>query len=408
MTSELGKRIAFTIGALLVYRLGTYIPLPGIDPSVWAQIFRAQAGTVLGPFNLVSGGGIHRLAIFGLDILPYISAALIVQLISIVSQKLGALKEQGERGRQTINRRTRYLAVLIAAIQAYGVAGALESVCGLVANPGWFFILSTVVTLTGGTMVLVWLSEQITLRGIGNGIALLLLAGIMTQLPEAIARTLELERRGLLSSRFIVGSLAIMIVATGFVVLMERARRLLPIDYAERQIGMRMIEARSSNLSLKLIAAGIVPIILASWLLIVVSAFAYIAAGRSPGWLITLASGLERGRPPYLVVYTVLIILCALAYAAVVLDPEKAAENLTKHRGSIPGVAPGEAAAEHLDHVLSRTTVIGAVYLVLVCLIPEILISYAEMPFYFGGAALLIVVCTILDIDAQVKVTRIE
>jgi preprotein translocase subunit SecY len=297
---------------------------------------------------------------------------------------------------------------LIAAIQAFGVAGALESVSGLVANPSWLFVLSTVVTLTGGTMALVWLSEQITLRGIGNGIALLLLAGIMTQLPEAIARTLELERRGLLSSRFIVGLLAIMIVATGFVVLMERARRLLPIDYAARQIGMRMIEARSSNLSLKLNAAGIIPIILTSWLLIVLSAFAYIAAGRSPAWLITLASGLEHGRPPYLVVYTVLIILCALAYTAVVLDPEKAAENLTKHGGSIPGIAPGEAAAEHLDHVLSRTTVIGAVYLVLVCLIPEILISYAEVPFYFGGAALLIVVCTILDIDAQVKITRIE
>lgn len=401
MTSELKRRIAFTLGALLVYRLGLFIPLPGIDLSVWTQIFRAQSGGVLG--NLFWGGGLHRLAIFALNIMPYISAAVILQLATIISRKFAALKKQGERGRQIIDRRTRYLTVLLAALQASAVAVALEGVAGLVAYPAWLFVMSTVITLTGGTMSLVWLSEQISLRGIGNGVALILVAGIVTELPGTIAGTLELGRQGLLSGSLLVALLMMVVAVTGFIALMQRAQRRFLIQYPERRVGPHMIEGRSSYLTLRLNTAGVIPVVLASWLLLVPIAFAIFSAGQGPGWLTTIATRLEHGRPLYLILYAILIVLCTFFYTAFVFDPEETAESLKGRGGFIQGIEPGEATAEHIDYVVSRTAVIGSAYLALVCLIPEVLISSAAVPFYFGGTSLLIVVSTILDLEAQIQ-----
>jgi preprotein translocase subunit SecY len=394
VTRELFQRIAFTLGALLLYRLGTYIPLPGIDPNIWEQIFQTQRGAALGWLNLTSGGSIHRLAIFALNIVPYVAAAIILQLAMIVSRRLRALRKLGEHGRRVMERYTLSLAALLAAFQAYGIASALEGVRGVVANPGWLFLLSTVITLTGGTLLLAWLSQQITLRGIGNGIALVLFAGIVTELPADVARTLELSRQGVLSSNALPTFMVIVVVVTAFIVLMERARRQIPIRFAARE-GARLRESRS-DLSLKLNSAGVIPVILASWFLVVPVALTYFAGGQRPTWL-------EQGHLLYLIVYGTLIVLCAFLYTAFVLDPEAAAETLKQHGGAIPGIEPGEATAAHLDSIVSRSTVIGAFYLALVCLLPAILTGYAAVPFYFGGPSLLIVVCTILDLDAQVR-----
>jgi preprotein translocase subunit SecY len=402
---ELTRRVAVTLGALLVYRLGVHVPLPGIDPSVWTAIFRARAGSAAGPFALLAGGG-ARFGILALDIMPYISAAIILQVAAIVSRRVRALKNQGERGRRIINRRTLYLTALLAALQAYGIAGALAGVPNVVANPGWPFVISTVATLTGGTLFLAWLCEQITLRGIGNGIALILLTGIVAELPRATAGTLELGRQGALSNNLLIALTAMIVAATGFIVLMERARRRLAIHYPGRQVGDRTIAGRSSYLPVKLNAAGVVPVVLASWLMVVLTAVATMAAGQGPGWPTSIAAQLQHGRPLSMILNAVFIVLCVYFYTAFVLDPDETAENLKKHGGSIAAIEPGAATAEHVDYVVSRTTAIGAAYLALVCLIPDMLIYFAAVPFYFGGPSLLIVVCAILDLDLQVRGER--
>jgi preprotein translocase subunit SecY len=398
MTEGLGRRIALTLGALLLYRLGTYIPLPGIDPTVWDQVFQSQRGGILGSLDLLSGGGIHRLAIFALGIMPYVSAAIILQLAMIVSRRLRGLAREGERGRAVIERRTRYLAVALALIQAYGVAVGLEGVPGLVGYPGSLFILSTVVTLAGGTLFLIWLSSQITLRGIGNGVAVLLFVGLVTQLPATIAQTLELGRQGLLPSNALPALVLIVVAVTGFIVVMERARRRIPIQYAPRQ-GAEHVPQGQSDLSVKLNAAGVIPVTLASLVLTLTVVGANILGGQTPAWL-------GSGRPFYLILYAALIILFAFLYTAFVLDPEAAAESLKQLGGTIPGVEPGEATAAHLDQAISRTTLIGSAYLALVCLLPQIVIHVAAVPFYFGGPPLLIVVCTAVDLMAQVQGVR--
>jgi preprotein translocase subunit SecY len=400
---ELKKRIYFTVGALLVYRLGTYIPLPGIDPSAWEQAFKTQSGGILGMFNMFSGGAIHRMTIFALTIMPYISASIIIQLMTTVSPTLEALKKEGEQGRKIMNQYTRYLTVGLAMVQAYGISIGLEGYGHTVSDPGWFFRISTVITLTGGTIFLMWLGEQITARGIGNGISLIILSGIVAELPTALASTFELGRQGALSTGLILVVLVMAVVVIAFIVFMERAQRRLLIQYPKRQVGNRMFEGQSSHLPLKLNTSGVIPPIFASSLLLLPTTVANFNSGQGPEWLTLITTQLGHGRPLFLALYIGLIVFFAFFYTAIVFNPTETADNLKKHGGFIPGIRPGERTAEHIDDVLSRITVIGAGYLALVCLIPEILISYSAVPFYFGGTSLLIVVSVTMDTVAQIQ-----
>jgi preprotein translocase subunit SecY len=402
--TELKQRIWFTLGALLVYRLGTYIPLPGIDPSAWDQIFRTQAGGILGMFNMFAGGGINRMAIFALNIMPYISASIIIQLMTTVSPTLENLKKEGESGRKIMNQYTRYLTVLLAAVQAYFISVGLESAGNVVADPGMFFRISTTITLTGGTIFLMWLGEQITSRGIGNGISLIILAGIVAELPRALVGMFELGRQGALSTGLILIIFVMAIAVIGFIVFMERAQRRLLIQYPKRQVGNRMFEGQSSHLPLKLNTSGVIPPIFASSLLLLPTTItSFNTTSGGPEWLSIITTQLGHGRPLFLVLYVGLIIFFAFFYTAIVFNPTETADNLKKHGGFVPGIRPGERTAEYIDYVLSRITVIGAAYLAIVCLIPEILISYAAVPFYFGGTSLLIVVSVTMDTVAQVQ-----
>jgi preprotein translocase subunit SecY len=400
---ELKKRIWFTVGALLVYRLGTYIPLPGIDPNIWDQVFQSQAGGILGMFNMFAGGGIHRMAIFALNIMPYISASIIIQLMTTVSPTLEQLKKEGEQGRKTMNQYTRYLTVLLAAFQSYGIAIGLEGSGNVVTNPGPLFLISTVITLTGGTIFLMWLGEQVTARGIGNGTSLIIMSGIVAQLPSAIAQTLELGRQGALSTMLILAIVVMVVAVISFIVFIERAQRRLLIQYPKRQVGNRMFEGQSSHLPLKLNTSGVIPPIFASSLLLLPATVANFNAGSGPDWFITITSQLGHGRPAFLILYIGLIVFFAFFYTAIVFNPTETAENLKKHGGFIPGIRPGERTAEYIDYVLSRITVIGAAYLALVCLLPEILTYYQPGLFYFGGTSLLIVVSVTMDTVAQIQ-----
>ena len=404
---ELKKRIYFTVGALLVYRLGTYIPLPGIDPAAWEQIFQTQAGGILGMFNMFSGGGIHRMAIFALNIMPYISASIIIQLMTTVSSTLETLKKEGEQGRKTINQYTRYLTVVLAAFQAYGISIGLEGTGSVVSDPGWFFRISTLITLTGGTMFLMWLGEQITSRGIGNGISLIILSGIVAQVPSALAGMLELGRQGALSTPVILIVIVMAVAVIAFIVFVERAQRRLLIQYPKRQVGNQMFEGQSSHLPLKLNTSGVIPPIFASSLLLLPTTVANLntvgGAGSHSEILLWITTHLGHGTPLFMMCYIGLIIFFAFFYTAIVFNPTDTADNLKKHGGFIPGIRPGERTAEYIDYVLSRITVVGAGYLAIVCLIPELLINYMGVPFYFGGTSLLIVVSVTLDTVAQIQ-----
>jgi preprotein translocase subunit SecY len=401
---ELKKRIWFTLGALIVYRLGTYIPLPGINPQALAQVFQQQQAGILGLFNMFSGGAVGRMAIFALNIMPYISASIIVQIMTAVVPRLEQLKKEGEQGRKIINQYTRYGTVLLATVQAYGIAVGLESAQGVVHDAGMFFRLTAVVTLVGGTMFMMWLGEQITARGIGNGISLIIFAGIVAELPAALAGTLELGRQGALSTAIILAVLVLAVVVIAFVVFMERAQRRLLIQYPKRQVSTnRVAGGESSHLPLKVNTAGVIPPIFASSLLLMPTTVAGFASAGGPGWLTTLTAYIGHGQPLYMALYVALIVFFCFFYTAIVFNPQETAENLKKYGGFIPGIRPGEKTAEYIDHVLTRITVIGAAYIALVCLIPEILISYAAVPFYFGGTSLLIVVSVTMDTVAQVQ-----
>ncbi len=404
---ELKKRIYFTVGALLVYRLGTYIPLPGIDPAAWEQIFQTQAGGILGMFNMFSGGGIHRMAIFALNIMPYISASIIIQLMTTVSSTLEALKKEGEQGRKTINQYTRYLTVVLAAFQAYGIAIGLEGTGSVVTDPGWFFRISTVITLSGGTIFLMWLGEQVTSRGIGNGISLIILSGIVAQVPSALAGMLELGRQGALSTPVILIVIVMAVAVIAFIVFVERAQRRLLIQYPKRQVGNQMFEGQSSHLPLKLNTSGVIPPIFASSLLLLPTTVANLnttgSGGSQSEWLLWITTHLGHGTPLFMAFYIGLIIFFAFFYTAIVFNPTDTADNLKKHGGFIPGIRPGERTAEYIDYVLSRITVVGAGYLAIVCLLPELLINYLGVPFYFGGTSLLIVVSVTMDTVAQIQ-----
>jgi preprotein translocase subunit SecY len=402
MSSGLGRRIGFTIGALLVFRLGTFVSIPGIDPLAWQQLFRQQAGGILGAMDGLAGGAIGRMSIFALSLVPFVTASLLLQLASIVSARLRALPKRGESGRRRLDAYTLALTIIMAAFQAFGIAIALEGAGNVVTEPGTTFLLTTTLTLTGGVIFLVWLAGRITARGVGNGIALILAVGIVAELPTALVGMLELGRRGVLSPNFMLGLCALALALTALIVHMELARRQLQVTF-RRQAGARTIEGRS-QLRLKLNNAGMVPTILASWLLLLPVLAANLGLGF-PSWIM---AHLTHGRLVFMVLYGPAIVLCVFFYTAYLLNPDEIAEDLRKHGGVIAGVEPGEATASHIDHVVSRASMMGAVYLAFVYLIPEILIANWSVPFYLGGTSLLIVVCAILDVKGQLERPRRE
>lgn len=400
---ELKKRIWFTLGALLVYRLGTYIPMPGINPEAFAQAFNQAQSGIIGMFNMFAGGAVERMAIFALGIMPYISASIIMQLMTTVVPSLEQLKKEGEQGRKVINQYTRYGTVILAAFQAYGIAVGLEGAANVVTDPGWFFRASTVITLVGGTMFLMWLGEQITSRGIGNGISLIIFAGIVAGLPSAIVQTLELGRQGSLATGIILAVILLAVVVIALIVFMERAQRRLLIQYPKRQMGNRMFEGNTSFLPLKLNTAGVIPPIFASSLLLVPATISGFNAGGGNEWLTTITALLGHGQPLFMVFYAAMIIFFCFFYTAIVFNPSDTADNLKKHGGFIPGIRPGERTAQYIDYVLTRITVVGAIYITIVCLLPEFLISATGVPFYFGGTSLLIVVSVTMDTVSQIQ-----
>jgi preprotein translocase subunit SecY len=403
MSSGLGRRIAITNGALLLFRLGTYTPVPGIDSAVWDSLFRQQAGGILGALDPLAGGAIARLSVLALSILPFLSAALLLQLASIVLPALRALPRSGEKGRRRLDVYTLVLTIILAAFQAAGIAFALESIGNIVAEPGMMFRVTTILTMTGGVVVLVWLAGLITARGIGNGIALILAVGIVAELPATLASVLDLVRRGVVSPELVLGVSLLAIALVGMVVHLELARRRIEVRFSGRRVGARAIEGRS-YLRLKLNNAGIVPAILAAWLM-PLPIMAVSAGLELPDWLV---GQLVNGRPLFMVLYALAIVACVFFYTAFVLNPDDLAEDLRKHGGVIPGVAPGELTARHVDHVVSRVTAMGAGYLAFICLIPEIVLSRWPGLVYLGGTSLLIVVCAILDLKAQFDQARYD
>ncbi|HEY1504341.1 MAG TPA: preprotein translocase subunit SecY [Stellaceae bacterium] len=399
--TDLKNRIWFTLGALVIYRLGTYIPLPGIDSATLQQLMSQNAGGILGMVDMFSGGALGRMTIFALNIMPYISSSIIVQLMTAVSPQLEALKKEGEAGRKKLNQYTRYGTVLLAAVQAYGIAVGIEGLPGAVTDPGIFFRFTSVVTLTGGTVFLMWLGEQITARGVGNGISLIIFSGIVARLPSALAGFLELGRTGAISTFFIMLFLIGAIVVITFIVFMERAQRRILVQYPKRQVGNRMYGGEASHLPLKLNTSGVIPPIFASSLLLLPATVASFSQNQT-GWLAEVGAFLGRGHPVYLALYVALIIFFTFFYTAVVFNPVETADNLRKYGGFVPGIRPGKNTADHLDYVLTRLTVVGAIYLSAVCVLPEWLLTAYSLPFYFGGTSLLIVVSVTMDTVAQI------
>jgi preprotein translocase subunit SecY len=405
MMPELAKRIAFTLGALLIFRLGTNIPLPGLDLAV---LFNQNHSGLPRMANTASSVAIAPLSIFALGIFPYITAAIVIQLIALVSSRFNAIAKRGAAGRRVMARYTLGLTIFLTALQAFGIARGLESASNLVSQSGGIFLLSTTVTLVGGTIFLIWLSEQITVRGVGNGLALILSVGIVMQFAAETAKTIELGWRGALSggNLLVIAALAVGFIA--FIVFVERARRYVPLEFAGRQVGDRAIPPVRSYLSLKLNGAGLIPAVVAPWFVYLPLTVAGPLFGSewlrsNQGWLAATLKHMLPGQPAHMI-YTVLaVIILALIYTAFVVDPENAADSLKRNGAVIPGIAPGEATAEHLDRVVSYTTFAGAPYLVAVLLIPEALIAYANVPYYFAGASALILVCAVLDIEAQVR-----
>ena len=405
---ELKKRLWFTVFALIVFRLGTFIPLPGIDPHVLSDIFSRNSGGILGMFNMFAGGALERMTIFALNIMPYISASIIIQLGQSVVPSLAALKKEGEAGHRKVTQMTRYLTVLITVVQGYGIAVGLESMTGsagisAVVNPGFVFKFTTIVSLVGGTMFIVWLGEQITSRGVGNGSSLIITVGIIANIPSALAQTFELGRVGSMSLG-VIAMLVIMALALIYViVLVERAQRKIVVQYPKRQMGMRMTAAESSHLPLKINPTGVIPPIFASSLLLLPITVANLMSENGPAWVQTLSQMLGHGQPLYLALYAFLIAFFAFFYTAVVFNPEETAENLKKYGGFIAGIRPGKNTAEYLDYVITRLTVLGAFYLVALCILPEILISKLSVPFVLGGTTLLIVVQVTMDFVGQLQ-----
>ncbi|MCI3179351.1 preprotein translocase subunit SecY [Caulobacter sp. CCUG 60055] len=406
---ELHKRIWFTLIALIVYRLGAYIPIPGIDAIAFAQAFEGQSKGILGMFNMFSGGAVQRMAVFSLNVMPYISASIIVQLLGTVYPPWEKLrKEGGEAGRKTLNQYTRYLTVVLAVVQSAAIAIGLQNSPGLVLNPGVFFVASTIVTLTGGTMFLMWLGEQITSRGVGNGVSLIIFAGIVARLPTAIWQALTLTQNGSMSGFSLFAIAVIAIVVVFAIVFMERSQRRLLVQYPKRQMGNRMIGGETSFLPLKINTAGVIPPIFASSLLLLpATAMGFLSQANLPQWAQWLPGAvgqLQHGRPAFMFFYAFLIIFFSFFYTSIVFNPDETAENLRKYGGFMPGIRPGKRTAEYLDFVLTRLTVIGAAYITAVCILPEALMGYLNSTqFYLGGTSILIVVSVTMDTVAQIQ-----
>lgn len=405
---DLKKRIWFTLAALVVYRFGTYIPLPGINPEVIREFTQDHSGGILGILDMFSGGAVGRMTVFALNIMPYISASIIVQLLTSVSPHLEALKKEGESGRRKINQYTRYGTVFLAAIQAFGVAVGLEKITvvagAAVLSPGVIFKLSTIVTLTGGTLFIMWLGEQITSRGIGNGTSLIIYAGIVANLPQAVVRTFVLGRERDISSLLIIAILVMIVVVIGYIVFMEKAQRRILIQYPKRQVAVdRPASAQSSHLPLKLNSSGVIPPIFASSLLLFPATIGSFSGVNPDSLLGMITLHLSHGKPLYIALYISLIVFFAFFYTAIVFNPTETAENLRKMGGFIPGIRPGKMTADFLDYVLTRLTVVGALYLASICVLPELILAKVSLPFYFGGTSLLIVVSVTIDTISQLQ-----
>ena len=401
-SNDLKNRIIFTIFILAVYRLGTFVPLPGIDPEQLQILMEGNQKGLLGMFNVFAGGAISRMAIFALGIMPYISSSIIIQLLTGVSDYFKNLKSQGEIGRQKITQITRYGTVLLAIIQGYGLSVGLESSANLVINPGFYFKVSTVTTIVAGTIFLMWLGEQITQRGIGNGISLIIFSGIVAEIPRALVTTFELGRTGAISTIMIIGIFIILVLTILFIVFMERALRKILINYPKRQMGNKMYGGDSSHLPLKINSAGVIPAIFASALLLLPVTFSNFSVSQNETFL-NLTSYFSQGQPLYMILYASGIIFFTFFYTSITFNPNETAENLRKYGGFIPGIRPGESTALYIDTILTRLTTMGALYLTLVCLMPEFLIANYPIPFYLGGTSILIVVVVAIDTVTQVQ-----
>jgi len=404
--TELRSRLLFVLGALIVFRAGSFIPVPGVNPEAMLQLMESQRGTIIDVFNMFSGGALERFSIFALGVMPYISASIVVQILSTALPSLQALKKEGEAGRRTLTKYTRWGTLGLSIFQGFGVAFALQQQGGsVVISPGAGFLLTAVISLTAGTMYLMWLGEQVTERGIGNGISILIFAGIVAGFPGAIATTLELASTGQLQFLSIILVLAIVVVVTGFVVFMERAQRRITVNYARRMSGRQAYQNQSSHLPLKLNMSGVIPPIFASSLILFPATAAtwFGSSGEGARWLQRVAAMLGPEQPLHMLLYAGLIFFFAFFYTAMVFNAQETADNLKKSGALIPGIRPGKATAEYIDGVLTRLTAVGAVYLVAVCLLPEFMRIYFDVPFYFGGTSLLIVVVVVMDFMAQIQ-----
>ncbi len=401
---DLKQRLMFVIGALIVYRVGAHIPVPGIDPVVLESLFRTQQGGILGMFNMFSGGALSRFTVFALGIMPYISASIIMQLMTVVVPQFEQLKKEGEAGRKKITQYTRYGTVVLALFQGLGIAIALEAQPGLVLDPGLMFRLTAVTALVTGTMFLMWLGEQITERGIGNGISMIIFAGIVAGLPQAIGGTLELVSTGAFSIPLVIVLFMGAIAVTGFVVFVERGYRKITVNYAKRQVGKQIVGGQSSHLPLKLNMAGVIPPIFASSIILFPATLAgWFGSNENMVWLKDFSAILSPGQPLYVMLYATAIIFFCFFYTALVFNPKETAENLKKSGAFVPGIRPGEQTAKFVDKIMTRLTLVGALYITLVCLLPEFLIVKFNVPFYFGGTSLLIIVVVTMDFMAQIQ-----
>ncbi len=401
---ELKSRLWFVLGALVVYRLGAHIPVPGIDPTALKQLFDSQSGGILGMFNMFSGGALSRFTVFALGIMPYISSSIIMQLVSVVSPKMEALKKEGEAGRRTITKYTRYGTVILATFQALGIAIALEGQAGLVLDPGLAFRLTAVVTLVSGTMFLMWLGEQITERGIGNGISIIIFAGIVAGLPRAVGSTLELARTGAFSIPLVIFLFVAVLLVTALVVFVERGQRKITVNYAKRQVGNKVYGGQTTHLPLKLNMAGVIPPIFASSIILFPATLAgWFGSSEKMHWLKDFSGVLSPGQPIYIFLFAAAIMFFCFFYTALVFNPKETADNLKKSGAFVPGIRPGEQTAKYIDKIMGRLTLIGAIYITLVCLLPEFLRLKFNTPFYFGGTSLLIIVVVTMDFMTQVQ-----
>lgn len=401
---ELKSRLLFVLGALIVYRLGAHIPVPGIDPDVLAKLFESQSGGILGMFNMFSGGALSRFTVFALGIMPYISASIIMQLMAAVSPKLEQLKKEGEAGRRTITKYTRYFTVVLATFQALGIAIALEGQPGLVLDPGMAFRLTAVITLVSGTMFLMWLGEQITERGIGNGISIIIFAGIVAGLPSAIGSTAEMVNTGAFSIPLAFFLLVATILVTALVVFVERGQRKITVNYAKRQVGNKVFGGQTTHLPLKLNMAGVIPPIFASSIILFPATLAgWFGSSESMYWLKDISAALSPGQPIYILLFAAAIVFFCFFYTALQFNPKDTADNLKKSGAFVPGIRPGDQTAKYIDRIMGRLTLVGAAYITLVCLLPEFLILKFNTPFYFGGTSLLIIVVVTMDFMTQVQ-----